>query len=171
MIDAVNGGLMIGNGLVVATRGATDVAVRATGLTGTGTGTGNEKKTESEGIVTATTTDKAIAIKMETTRETVAVAGVKTTVTRQKNVPRRNVATKVRTRPPLSPLPVKVHAGVLREPIPAIVLVIDVPGILVIPETNSMTRPSMGGIVGDAATSVALALKMTPLNASRPRRH
>ncbi len=170
MIDAVNGGLMIGNGLVVATRGATDVAVRVTGLTGTGTGTGNEKKTESEGIVTATTTDKAIAIKMET-RETVADAGVKTTVTRQKNVPRRNVATKVRTRPPLSPLLGKVHAGVLREPIPAIVLVIDVPGILVIPETNWMTRPSTGGIVGDAATSVALAMKMTPLNVGQPRRH
>jgi hypothetical protein len=125
MIDAVNGGLMIGHGLVVATRGATDVAVRATGLTGTGTGNGNgngnEKETKSEGIVTATTTDTAIAIEMETTSETVADAGVKTTVTRQKNVPRRNVATKVRTRPPLSPLLGKVHAGALREPIPAIV--------------------------------------------------
>ena len=54
------------------------------------------------------------------------------------------------------------HAGVLRELIPGIVLVIDVPGILAIPETNSRTHPSTGGTVGDAAP----AMKMTHTDAS-----
>ena len=75
MTDAVNGDLMIGDGLVVATRDVTDVAVRATSLIGTGTV--NVKEIETEGIVTVTTTDTAIAIGTGTTRETVVDAGVK----------------------------------------------------------------------------------------------
>lgn len=50
-------------------------------------------------------------------------------------------------------------------------MVIDVPGILAILETNSTTRPGSGGIVGDAAMSVALAMKTIPFRASQPRLH
>jgi hypothetical protein len=57
------------------------------------------------------------------------------------------------------------HAGVLRELIPGIVMVIDVPGIPAIPETNSRTHPNTGGTVGDAAP----AMKMTHTDASHPR--
>jgi len=168
MIGAVNEDLTIGDGQVVATTDATDVAVRATGPIGTG----NEKKTESEGTATATatTTDTVTAIGIETMTETVVDAGVKMTVTSQKNVPRRDVARRVRTKPLLTPLFGTAHAGVLRGLIPKIVMVIDVPGILAIPETNSMTRPGTGRIVGDAAMSAALAMKMTNL-ASQPRLH
>jgi hypothetical protein len=169
MIDGVNGYLTIGDGLVVATTDATDVAVRATGLIGTGTG--NEKKKENEGIGTGTTTDTVTAIGIETMRETVVDAGVKMIVTRQKNDSRGDVARRVRTKLLFSPLLGIVHAGVPRELIPEIVIVIDVLGILATPETNSMTRPGTGEIVGDAATSVALALKTTSINPSHPRLH
>jgi hypothetical protein len=162
----VNEDLTIGHDQVVATRGATDVAVRATDPIGTG----NEKETESEGTGTVTTTDTVTAIGIETMTETVVDAGVKMTATSQKNVPRRDVARRVRTKPLLTPLLGTVHAGVLRGLIPEIVMVIDVPGILAIPETNSMTRPGTGRIVGDAAMSAALAMKMTSL-ASQPRLH
>jgi hypothetical protein len=168
MIDVVNEVLMIGDALVVATRGATDVAVHGTGLIGTGTG--NVKRTESEGIGTATTTDTVTAIGKETMRETVADAGAKMKVTRQKNVPGRDVARRVRTKPLLNPLLLgTVHAGVLRGPIPEIVMVIDVQSLPAIPETNSMTRPSTGGIVGDAEMSAALVLRTTANDARHPR--
>ena len=77
------------------------------------------------------------------------------------------MARRVRTRFLLLPLLLLLllgtaHAGVLRELIPGIVMVIDVPGILAIPETNSMTHPSTGGTVGDAAP----AMKMTHTDAS-----
>jgi hypothetical protein len=169
MIGAVNEDLTIGDGQVVATRDATDVAVRATGPIGIGTG--NEKKTESEGIGTATTTDTVTAIGIEIMTGTVVDAGVKMTVTSRKNVPRRDVARRVRTMPLLTPLLGTVHAGVLRGLIPKIVMVIDVPGTLVMPETNSMTRPGSGRIVGDVAMSAALAMKMTTLNPSQPPLH
>ena len=158
----MNGDLMIGDGLVVATRDVTDVAVRATSLIGTGTV--NVKETETEGIVTVTTTDTAIAIGTETTRETVVDAGVKMRLRNQKIVLRGDVARRVRMRFPLLET---VHAGVLRELLPGIVLVLvtNVPGILAIPETNSMTHPSTGGIVGDAAP----AMKMTHTDASHLR--
>ena len=168
MIDVVNEVLTIGGGPVVATRGATDVAVLGTGLTGTGTG--NVTRTESEGIGTATTTGTVTAIGKETMKETVADAGAKMTVTRQKNVPRRDVAKRVRTKPLLNPLLLgTVHAGVLRGLIPEIVMVIDVQSLLVIPETNSMTRPGTGGIVGDAETSATLVLRTTTKNEGQPR--
>jgi hypothetical protein len=162
----VNEDLTIGDDPAVVTTDATDVAVRATGPTGTG----NEKKTESEGTGIATMTDTVTATGIETMTETVVDAGVKMTATSQKNEPRRDVARRVRTKPLRTPLFGTVHAGVLRGLIPEIVMVIDVPGILAIPETNSMTRPGTGRIAGDAAMSAALAMKMTSL-ASQRRLH
>jgi hypothetical protein len=82
MIDAVNGDLMIGDALVVAMRGATDAAVRVTGLIGTRTEKGIEKERESEGTATAIMTDTVTAIEIESMRETVVDAGVKRMVTR-----------------------------------------------------------------------------------------
>ncbi len=60
------------------------------------------------------------------------------------------------------------HAGVLRELIPEIVMVIDVPGILAIPEMNSTTRPDTGGIVGLAVMSAAPVLRAIPFGVSHP---
>jgi hypothetical protein len=160
-INAANEDPMIGDGLAVAMRGATNLI---------GTGTGNETETETEDTAIATTTGTAIAIEIETTRETVVDAGVKTTVmTQQRIATRGNVERRVQTRHLFSLFLGIVHAGALRGLIPGIIMVIDVLGILVIPETNSMTRPGTEGIVGVAATSAALALKMIPLNASRLR--
>lgn len=84
MIDVANEDLMIGDALVVAMRGATDAAVRVTGLIGTRTRTetGIEKERESEGTATAITTDTVTAIEIESMRETVVDAGVKRMVTR-----------------------------------------------------------------------------------------
>ncbi len=79
MIGVVNGDLTTGDGLAVAMRGATDVVVLVTDLTGTETG--NEKETGTEGTVTATTIDTAIAIGTETPREIVVDAGAKKMVT------------------------------------------------------------------------------------------
>jgi hypothetical protein len=167
MTNAVKEDPMIRDVLAAAMKGATDVAVRVTSLTGTGTG--SEKKTKNEGTATASTTDTAIVIETEITTGTVVDAGVRKTATMHKKiVTRGDVARKVRMRRLLT-LPLgTVHAGVLRELIPGIVMVIDVPDILVIPETNSTTRPGTGGIVGDAAMSAVLARKMTPLGASHP---
>ena len=158
----MNGDLMIEDDLAVATRDVTDVAVRATSLIETGTV--NVKETGTEGIVTVTTTDTVIVTGKETTRETVVDAGVKMRVRNQKIVPRGDVARRVRMRFPLLGT---AHAGVLRELIPGIVLVLvtNVPGILAIPETNSMTHPSTGGTVGHAAP----AMKMTHTDASHLR--
>jgi hypothetical protein len=161
MINAGNGDLTIGDGLAVAMRDATDL---------TGTETGNEKETETEGTAIATTTGTATAIETETMRETVVDAGVRKTVTTHKRIATRgNVARKVQTR--LLPFLFlgTVHAGALRGHIPKIIMVIDVLGILAIPETNSTTHPGTEGIVGVAVMSAVLALKKKPFGASHPR--
>jgi hypothetical protein len=161
MTDAANGDPTIGDGQAVAMRGATDL---------TRTGTGNEKETETEGTAIATTTGTATAIEIETMRETVVDVGVRKTVTTHKRIATRgNVARKVQTMLLLFLFLGTVHAGALRGHIPGIIMVIDVPGILAIPETNSTTHPGTEGIVGVAATSAVLALKMRPFGASRPR--
>jgi hypothetical protein len=169
MISAVNGDQMTKGGLAAAMRGATDAVVLVTDLTGTGTGNVKETGTEDTGI--ATTTDTAIVIGTETTRETVVDAGVKKTVTtqtHQKIARKGNVARTVQTSHLFLFLGT-AHAGALRGLIPGIIIVIDVPGILAIPETNSTTRRGTEGIVGVAATSAALAMMMILLNANRPR--
>jgi hypothetical protein len=72
-------------------------------------------------------------------------------------------------KPLLIPLLGTAHAGALRELIPEIVMVIDVPGILAIPEMNSTTCPDTGGIVGrHAVTSAAPTMLKIPSRASRP---
>ncbi|KAI0296160.1 hypothetical protein BC826DRAFT_968133 [Russula brevipes] len=138
--DAAKEDPMIRGVLAAAMKGATDVAVRVTSLTGTETG--SEKKTKSEDTATASTTGTATVIETEITTGTVVDAGVRKTATmHKKNVTRGSVARKVRMRRLLTIILATVHAGVLRELIPGIVMVIDVPDILVIPETNSTTRP------------------------------
>lgn len=152
-------------------RGATDAVVLVTDLTGTGTGTENVKETGTEDTAIATMTDTAIAIGTETTTETVVGAGVMKTVTRQthqKIARKGNVARTVQTSHLFLFLGT-AHAGALRGLIPGIIIVIDVLGILAIPETNSTTRPGTEGIVGVAATNAALAMMMILLNANRPR--
>jgi hypothetical protein len=162
MINAANGDPMIGGVLAVAMKGATDLI---------GTGTENETGTETEGTVIATTTGTAIEIEIGTTRETVVGVGVKTTVTTHQMIATRgSVERRVQTRHHLLFLFLGiVHAGAPRGLIPGIIMVIGVLGILAIPGTNWTTRPGTEGIVGVAATSAALALKMIPLSASRPR--
>ena len=66
---------MIGDVLAAAMRGATDVAVRVTGLTETVTG--SEKRTKSGDTVTASMTDTVIVIETEITKGTVVDAGVR----------------------------------------------------------------------------------------------
>jgi hypothetical protein len=166
MIGVVNGDLMTGDGLAVAMRGATDVVVLVTDPTGTETG--NEKETGTEGTVTVTTIDTAIAIGTETPREIVVGAGAKKMVTTHKKIATKGNVARTVQRSHLFLLLGTVLAGALRELIPGIIMVIDVLGILVIPETNSTTRPSTEGIVGVAATSAALALKTTLFDANRP---
>jgi hypothetical protein len=167
MIGVVNGDPMTKGGLAVAMNGATDAVVLATDLTGTGTG--NVKETGTEDTAIATTTDTAIAIGIETMRETVVDAGVKKTATTHQKIARKgNVARTVQTSHLILILGT-VHAGALRGLIPEIIIVIDVLGILAIPETNSTTRPGTEGIVGVAATSAALALTMILFDANRPR--
>jgi hypothetical protein len=171
MISVVNGDQTTKGGLAVAMRGATGEVVLVTDLTGTGTGTGNVKETGTEDTAIATTTDTAIAIRTETTRETVVDASVKTTVTtqtHQKIARKGNVARTVQTSH-LSLFLGTARAGALRGLIPGIIIVIDVLGILAIPEMNSTTRPGTEGIVGVAVTSAALALMMILINANRPR--
>jgi hypothetical protein len=145
MIGVVNGDQTKKGGLAVVMRGATDAVVLATDLTGTGTG--NVKETGTEDTAIATTTDTAIAIGTETTKETVVDAGVKKTVTTRQKIARKgNVARTVQTSH-LFLILGTVHAGALRGLILEIIIVIDVLGILAIPETNSTTRPSTEGIV------------------------
>jgi hypothetical protein len=169
MIGVVNGDPTTKGGLAVAMRGATDAVVLVTDLTGTGTGNGNVKETGTEDTAIATTTDTAIAIGTETMREIVVDAGVKKTVTTLQKIARKgNVARTVQTSH-LILIPGTVHAGALRGLIPGIILVIDVLGILVIPETNSTTRPGSEGIVGVAVTSATLAMMRTLFDANRPR--
>ena len=161
MTDVANGDQTIGDGLAVAMRGVTDL---------TGTGIGNEKETETEGTAIVTTTGTATAIEIETMRETVVDAGARKTATTHKRIAtRENVARKVQTILLLFLFFGTVHAGALRGHIPGIIMVIDVLGILAIPETNSTTHLGTEGIVGVAAMSAVLALKMKPFGASRPR--
>jgi hypothetical protein len=169
MIGVVKGDQTTKGGPAVAMSGATDAVVLVTNLTGTETGNENETGTENTAI--ATTSDTAIAIGTETTRETVVDAGVKkmvTTQTHQKIAWKGNVARTVQTSHLFLFLGT-AHAGALRGLIPGIIIVIDVLGILAIPETNSTTRPGTGGIVGVAATNAAPAMMMILLNANRPR--
>jgi hypothetical protein len=167
MISVVNGDQMTKGGLVVAMRCATGEVVLVTDLTGTGTG--NVKETGTEDTAIATTTDTVIVIGIETTRETVVDAGVKKTVTTHQKIARKgNVARTVQTSHLILILGT-VHAGALRGLIPGIIIVIDVLGILAIPETNSTTRPGTEGIVGVAATSAALAMMMILFYPNRPR--
>ena len=166
MTGGVNGDPTTKGGLAVAMRGATDAVVLVTDLTGTGTG--NVKETGTEDTAIATTTDTATAIGIETTRETVLDAGVKKTVTTyQKTARKGNVARTVQTSHLILILGT-VHAGALRGLFPGIIIVIDVLGILAIPETNSTTRPGMEGIVGVAATSAALAMMTILFDPNRP---
>lgn len=167
MIGVANGDPTTKGGLAVAMRDATDAVVLVTDPTGTGTG--NAKETGTEDTAIATTTDTAIAIGIETTRETVVGAGVKKTVTTyQKTARKGNVARIVQTSHHILIL-ATVHAGALRGLLPGIIIVIDVLGILAIPETNSTSLPGMEGIVGVAATSAALAMMMILFDANRPR--
>ena len=167
MIGVVNEDQRTKGGPAVAMRGATDAVVLVTDLTETGTG--NVKETGSEDTAIATTTDTATAIGTETTRETVVDAGVKKTATMHQKIARKgNVARTVQTSHLFLFLGI-AHAGALRGLIPGIIIVIDVPGILAIPETNSTTRLSSEGIVGVAATSAALAMMMNLFDASHPR--
>ena len=166
MIGVVNVDPTTKGGLAVAMRGATDAVVLVTDLTGTGTG--NVKETGTEDTAIVITTDTAIAIGIETTRETVVDAGAKKTAkTHQKIARKGNVARTVQTSHLILILGT-VHAGALRGLIPGIIIMTDVLGILVIPETNSTTRPGTEGIVGVAATSAAFAMMMILLNANRP---
>ena len=164
MTDVVNGDLMTEEGRVAAMTGATDTAVRVTGLTGTVTG--KETKTGSEGTAT-TNPDTVTVIEIEIMRETVVDVGVKKTETMPRTiVTRGGVAKKVLTKPPLTHLHLGiVHAGALKVLIPEIGMVIDVSDILAILEMNSTTRLDTGGIAGAAA----LVTKMMPNGASRPR--
>ena len=172
MIGVVNGDQTTKGGLAVAMRGATDAVVLVTDLTGTGTG--NVKETGTEDTAIATTNDTAIATGIGTTRETVVDAGVKKTVTTHQKIARKgNAARTVQTSHLFLFLFLlflgTVHAGALRGLIPGIIIVIDVLGILAIPETNSTTRPGTEGIVGVAATSAALAMMMILFEVNRPR--
>jgi len=167
MIDVVNGDQMTKDGLVVAMRGVTDAVVLVTDLTGTATG--NVKETGTEDTAIETTTDTAIAIGTETTRETVVDAGVKKTATTHQKIARKGNVARIVQRSHLFLILGTVHAGALRGLIPGIIIVTDVLGILAIPETNSTTRPGTEGIVGVAATSAALAMMMILFDTNRPR--
>jgi hypothetical protein len=171
MIGVVNGDPKTKGGLAEAMRGATDVVVLVTDLTGTGTV--NVKETGTEDTAIATTTDTATAIGTETTKETVVDAGVKKTVTTHRKIARKgNVARTVQTSHLILILILATaHPGALRGLFPGIIIVIDVLGILAIPETNSTTRPDTEEIVGVAATSAALAMMMSLSDANRPRLH
>lgn len=164
--SVAKGGPTIGEGRVVAVTGATGAAARATSPARIKKG--NEIRIGNEGIATMNP-DTVTATEIGIMKETVVGAGVKKTeMTSRRTVSRGSVARKVQMTLLLTPLLGTAHAGALRDLIPEIVMVIDVPGILAIPEMNSTTCPDTGGIVGrHAVTSVAPMLKI-PFSASRP---
>ena len=164
---AAKGGLTTREGRVVVVTGATGAAARATSLAGIKKG--NEIKIGSEGIATMNP-DTVTVTEIGIMKETVAGAGVKKTeMTSRRTVTRGSVARRVQMKPLLTPLLGTAHAGVPRELIPEIVMVIDVPGILAIPEMNSTTCPDTGGIVGrHGVTTAAPLLLRIPIGASRP---
>ena len=147
--------------------GATGAAARATSLAGIKKG--NEIRIGNEGIATMNP-DTVTVTEIGIMKETVVGAGVKKTeMTSRRTVTRGSVAKTVQMKPLLTPFLGTALAGVLRGLLPEIVMVIDVPGILAIPEMNSTTCPDTGGIVGrHAVTSVALTMLRIPLGASRP---
>ncbi len=132
--------LTTGEGRVVVVTGATGAAARATSLAGIKRG--NEIKIGSEGTVTMNP-DTVTVTEIGIMKETVVGAGVKKTEMRPwRTVTRGSVARKVQMMPLLTPLLGIAHTGVMIELIqliPEIVMVIDVPGILAIPEMNSTT--------------------------------
>ena len=160
-------GPTIGEGQVVAVTGAIGAAARATSPAGIKKG--SEIRIGNEGIATMNP-DTVTVTEIEIMKETVVGAGVKKTeMTSRRTVTRGSVARKVQMKLLLTPLLGTAHAGAPRELIPEIVMVIDVPGILAIPEMNSTTCPDTGGIVGHhAVTSAALTMLKNPLGASRP---
>ena len=163
---AVKEGLTTEEGQVVAETGATGAAARATSLAGIKKGNGI--RIGSEGIVTMNP-DTVTVTEIGIMKETVVGVGVKTEMTSRRTVTRGSVAKTVQMKPLLTPFLGTALAGVLRGLLPEIVMVIDVPGILAIPEMNSTTCPDTGGIVGrHAVTSVALTMLRIPLGASRP---
>ena len=170
MIDVANEDPTTGDVPAVVMRGARGAAVRVTGLIEIGKG--NERKTENEDTATATMTDTATEIEIKTMIEIVVDVGVKKTAMRhRKLVTRGAVARKVWRMPPLTPHPLlgTARAGVPRELIPGIVMVTDVPGILVILETNTTTHPGTRRIVGGAGTNAALVRKKIPFGVGHPR--
>ena len=157
---------MTGEGRVVVVTGATGAAARVTSLVGIKKG--NEIRIGNEGIATMNP-DMVTVTEIGIMKETVVGAGVRRTeMTCRKTVSRGSVARKARMMPLLTPLFGTALAGVPRELIPEIVMVIDVPGILAIPEMNSTTCPDTGGIVGHAVTTAAPIRLMIPIGARCP---
>jgi hypothetical protein len=163
---AEKGGPTTREGQVVVVTGATGAAARATNLAGIKKG--NEIRIGNEGIATMNP-DTVTVTEIEIMKENVVGAGVKKTEMTSRRTVTRGSAKKVQRKPLLTPLLGTAHAGALRDLIPEIVMVIDVPGILAIPEMNSTTCPDTGGIVGrHAVTSAAPTKLKIPSRASRP---